>query len=154
MVGMDQQQEPGLWLSRLGPHSPAYTRDVARTLTDAVSVLGTAVHVPEGLEEAADIRELWEELERGLAGLPRVLTRTGEWLRAETAVGRLEVDAEHSRGHVSETQAVVATEVHLQVAAEAVQRLQEALLAAVDAADVLHRRKDAAPAAEGEAAGV
>ncbi|WP_161634183.1 hypothetical protein [Nocardiopsis potens] len=151
MEQQDQQQP--FVLSRLGPHSPAYTRDVAQAVADTVNVLGTAVHVPEGMAEAADAVAVLERLEQAAADLPRVVERIGGWMRAETAAGRLAVDPERTvaDGAASDDAAVGALQLRVAEARALAEALTEALGEAREAAGEL-RPREAVPA--DQAAGV
>lgn len=73
-----------------GPHSPAYTQQVASALARCVRVLNHATHPGnDGLQYPGDVYALLGDLYTATGGLPQVFEQLADFLQSQAEGGRL-----------------------------------------------------------------
>ena len=97
-------------LSPGGPHSPAYTRQLANAAAEAIRVLNHATFQTSSgaLAYPADVDAVIEALATMHARLPQLYGQLTEWLRGQLAAGRLQIGHGPFRGDPAAAVAEVA----------------------------------------------
>jgi hypothetical protein len=119
--------ETTITLSPGGPHSPAYTRQVANAAAEAIRVLNHATFQASGgaLAHPADVDAVIQALATMHARLPQLYGQLTGWLREQATAGRLQTSHGPYRGDPAAAVAEIA--ISLQNAALGADAAHEAL---------------------------